>query len=108
MDVVEHPYIRYVVDPTHLDKTLTGAKPRKRHHDNCVHFESPEGVRLGKPVLATPEQMRTLKACKDCVASKGGGSLASSVDPHEARSGGLCARCRQLLPLTGQCENCDG
>ncbi len=65
---VEHPDIQYVIAPRHLDGTPAGTKPRMRHHADCSHFDMRGGVRLGSPVLATDEQMRTLRACKTCIA----------------------------------------
>jgi hypothetical protein len=64
---VKHPDIRYVVYPVHRDGTPTGALPRMRHDPDCGHFEWGDGEILGTPVLATDEQMRTLRACKSCV-----------------------------------------
>ncbi len=52
---VEHPDIRYVVYPVHLDGTLTGAEPRLRHDPDCGHFEWGDGTILGTPVLATSD-----------------------------------------------------
>ena len=57
---IEHPDIRHVVYPVHMDGTPTGAKPRLRHYPDCTHFEWRGGLRLGTPILATDEQMRTL------------------------------------------------
>jgi hypothetical protein len=105
-DEVEHPDIRYVVYPVHLDETPTGAEPRMRHYADCGHFEWPDGVRLGTPAVATDEQMRTLRACKTCVKSRGESSGAIRGKPSEARTGGLCPTCHQMLPLTGLCDNC--
>lgn len=104
---VEYPDIRHVVSPVHLDGTLTGAKPRLRHHPDCGHFEWPDGVVLGTPELATDEQMRTLRACKSCISSRGGPSDSTRQGAREARTGGLCPTCHQTLPLTGQCDNCE-
>lgn len=56
---VEHPDIRYVVDPVHGDGKLAGAEPRLRHYPGCGHFDWGHGALLGTPVLATEEQMRT-------------------------------------------------
>ncbi len=70
---VEHPDIRFVVDPVHMDGTLTGAKPRMRHRRGCGHFKWAGGKVLGTPVRATDEQMRSLRACKSCIASRGKG-----------------------------------
>jgi hypothetical protein len=71
---VEHPEIKYVVYPVHLDGTLTGAPPRMRHDPDCGHFvwgNKTVGYKtLGTPVLATPEQMKTLRACKSCLARR--------------------------------------
>ncbi len=64
---VEHSDIRYVVDPVHLDGTLTGQPPRMRHDPDCGHFKWGDGTILGTPKLATDEQMRVLRACKHCV-----------------------------------------
>jgi hypothetical protein len=104
---VEHPDIRYVVYPLHLDGTPTGAEPRMRHYPDCGRFEWPDGVRLGTPVVATEEQMQTLRACKTCVNSRGGSSGTIPNNPSEARVGRLCPSCHQMLPLTGRCDNCD-
>jgi hypothetical protein len=43
-----------------------------RHDPGCGHFKWPGGILLGTPVLATEEQMRSLKACKSCIESLGG------------------------------------
>jgi hypothetical protein len=64
---VEHPEIRYVSYPVHLDGRLTGRPPRKRHYPDCGHFDFRGGIRLGTPVLANEEQMRTVKPCTTCV-----------------------------------------
>jgi hypothetical protein len=68
---VEHPDIRYVVYPVHLDGTLTGAKPGLRHDPGCSHFEWRDGTHLGTPVLATDEQMQSPNACKSCIGRRG-------------------------------------
>jgi len=64
---VDHPDIRYVVYPVHLDGTLTGRPPRMRHDPDCGNFKWRDGTILGTPRLATNEQMRALRACKNCV-----------------------------------------
>jgi hypothetical protein len=69
---VEHPDIRYVVYPVHLDGTPTGDEPRLRHDPDCRHFEWGDGTVLGTPELATEEQMRTLRACKTCIGTRHG------------------------------------
>jgi len=103
---VEYPDIRYVVYPVHLDGTLTGAEPRLRHDPGCGHFEWRGGVILGRPELATVQQMLTLRACKDCVAARG----ESAGDPlrviADGRIGEICLTCNQAMPLTGICDNC--
>jgi hypothetical protein len=96
-----------VVYPVHMDGTLTGAKPRLRHYTDCGHFEWPDGAVLGTPELATYEQMRTLRACKSCISSRGGPVNSTRQGAREARTGGLCPTCHQTLPLTGQCDNCE-
>lgn len=106
-EAVEHPDIRYVVSPVHLDGTLTGAKPRLRHDPDCSHFEWGDGTILGTPVLATDEQMRTLRACKSCIDRREWrGDTRQSV--QEGRPGRLCPTCNQVMPLTGICDNCVG
>lgn len=105
---MEHPDIRYVVYPVHRDGTLTGVEPRLRHYPGCGHFDWGDGTLLGTPVLATEEQMRTLKACKDCVQSRGGSPGDTRQRVSDARTGGLCPTCSQVLPLTGLCDNCAG
>jgi hypothetical protein len=64
---LEYPDIRYVVYPIRLDGTLSGKPPRKRHDPECSHYNFRGGRRLGTPVLATEEQMRTLEACTTCI-----------------------------------------
>jgi hypothetical protein len=103
---VEHPDIRYVVYPVHLDGTLTGELPRMRHDLDCGHFEFRGGVRLGTPVLANEEQMRTLKACNSCVNRRSGSLRVGSPDRVSAKVGQLCPTCHQAMPLTGLCDNC--
>jgi hypothetical protein len=56
---VEHPDIRYVVHPVHLDGTPTGAMPRLRHDPDCSHFEWEDGTVLGTPQLAAREDLTT-------------------------------------------------
>ena len=102
---MEHPDIRYVVNPVHMDGTPTGAKPKMRHDPGCGHFEW-EGTRLGTPVLASPEQMQTLRACKHCVEARAGSSGDGRHDVKEGRTGALCPTCNQVMPLTGLCDNC--
>lgn len=104
---VQHPDIRYVVNPVHLDETPIGTKPRKRHYPDCSHFEWPNGMRLGTPILATDEQMRTLKPCKTCVDSKGSSSTPDRDHASGARTSSLCPDCNEMLPLTGRCFNCN-
>ncbi len=104
---VEHPDIRYVVYPVHLDGTPTGAKPRLRHDPDCSHFEWGDGTRLGTPQLATEEQMQTLRACKTCIETRRGqGGSSSPRDGKDGRTGGMCPTCHQSMPLTGICDNC--
>ena len=79
---VEHPDIRYVVYPVHLDGSRTGAKPRLRHDPDCSHFEWRDGTILGTPELATEEQMHTLRACKTCIAARAE-SLSGRTLRHE-------------------------
>jgi hypothetical protein len=66
---VEHADIKFVVYPVHMDGTLTGARPRMRHDPDCGHFKWGDGTVLGTAVLATEEQMRSLRACKSCIRS---------------------------------------
>jgi hypothetical protein len=47
---VEYPDIMHVVYPVHLDGTLTGADPRRRHYPGCGRFIWRNGT-----VLCTPE-----------------------------------------------------
>ena len=65
---IEHPEIRYVVwGVRRTDGTLNGKPPSMRHDPDCTHYNFRGGKRWGTPVLATEEQMRTLKACTTCV-----------------------------------------
>jgi hypothetical protein len=102
---VEHPDIRYVVYPVHLDGTLTGARPRLRHDPDCSHFEWGDGTVLGTPQLATEEQMQTLRACKTCIEARREPRGGSRHD-KDGRIGGLCPSCHQTMSLTGVCDNC--
>jgi hypothetical protein len=108
MAAVEHPGIRYVVYPVHLDGTLTGAQPRLRHDPGCSHFDWGDGTLLGTPVLATEEQMRSLSACKTCIESRGESRRGGGQVVREGRTGGVCPVCSQVMPLTGFCDNCAG
>ena len=102
----EHPEIRYVVYPVHRDGTPTGAQPRLRHDSVCSHFDGGDGVLLGTPKLATEEQMRSLSACKTCIASRGESPGGGGQVLPEGRTGGVCPVCNQVMPLTGVCDNC--
>lgn len=105
---LDHPEIRYVVYPVHLDGTLTGEQPRMRHDLDCGHFEFRGGVRLGTPVPATDEQMRTLKACTSCINKRfDSGRIDSAGYSSIQRVGDLCSICHQTMPLTGICDNCN-
>ncbi len=97
-----YPEIRHVVYPVHLDGTATGELPRMRHDPGCGHFDWGTGEMLGDPVLATPEQMRTLGACETCIAAR------SATSPGQAggRVGEVCPRCYQVMSLSGVCDNC--
>jgi hypothetical protein len=103
---IEHPDIRYVVYPVHVNGTLTGELPRMRHDPDCGHFEWRHGRTLGTPVLATGEQMRTLRACKSCVDRRSDSLTAGPPALTEGRLGQLCPTCHQVMPLTGICDNC--
>lgn len=107
-EAVEHPDIRYVVYPAHLDGTLTGAKPRLRHDPGCSHFEWGDGTILGTHVLATEEQMRTLKACKSCISRRGESRGDARQSGKDGKPGKLCPACNQVMRLTGICDNCTG
>jgi hypothetical protein len=103
---LEYPDIRYVVYPVHLDGTRTGAKPRLRHDADCSHFEWGDGTILGIPELATDEQMRTLRACKTCIATRGGSLENARHGVKDGRTGEVCLTCNQVMSLTGVCDNC--
>ena len=103
---IEHPDIRYVVYPVHLDGSLTGAKPRLRHDPDCSHFEWGDGTILGTPELATVEQMQTLRACKTCVAARAESSKDARTGAKKGRIGEVCPTCNQAMPLTRVCDNC--
>src|SRR5260370_28038612 len=95
----DHPDIRFVVDPVHMDGTLTGAKPRMRHRPDCRHFKWPGGKVLGTPVPATEAQMRSLRPCKSCIASRGsvGDALQRSEEHTSELQSHLNLVCRLLL-----------
>jgi hypothetical protein len=103
---VEHPDIRYVVYPVHLDGSRTGAKPRLRHDPGCGHFEWGDGTVLGRPELASEEQMRDLRACKTCIAVRAESAEGARSGMKEGRLGQVCATCNQAMSLTGVCDNC--
>lgn len=105
---IEHPDIRYVVYPVHLDGSLTGAKPRLRHDPDCSHFEWGDGTILGTPELATAVQMQTLRACKTCVAARAESSNVRDIrtGAKEGRIGEVCPTCNQAMSLTHVCDNC--
>jgi hypothetical protein len=103
---VEHPDIRYVVYPVHLDGSRTGANPRLRHDPDCSHFEWGDGTILGTPELATEEQMRTLRACKTCVAVHAESSKDARSSMKDGRIGEVCPTCNRAMSLTGICDNC--
>ena len=110
------PAAEAVEVPRHQVRGVPGAprrdvdwgKPRLRHDPDCGHFEWGDGTIFGTSVLATEEQMQTLKACKSCI----GRGSDSRGDPHpamtDARPGKLCPDCHQVMPLTGICDNCLG
>jgi hypothetical protein len=103
---VEHPDIRYVVYPVHLDGTRTGAKTRLRHDPDCGHFEWRDGTVLGTPELATVEQMQTLRACKTCIATRSESPWDARHAVKDGRIGKVRSVCNQVMPLTGICDNC--
>lgn len=103
---IEHPDVRYVVYPVHLDGTPTGAEPRLRHDPNCSHFEWGDGTVIGTPQVATEEQMQTLRACKTCIETSHGPHGGSRPDVRDGRTGALCPTCNQTMSLTGVCANC--
>jgi hypothetical protein len=103
---IEHPGIRFVSYPVHLDGTRTGAQPRKRHNPGCGHYDWEDGTIPGTPEPATGKQMETLPACKACIGSRGLSSRDSRSAAKEGRTGEVCSTCYQLMPLTGTCDNC--
>jgi hypothetical protein len=102
----EHPDIRYVVYPVHLDGSRTGAKPRLRHDPDCGHFEWRDGTILGTPELATEEQLHTLRACKTCIAARAESPEDARSSMKDGRIGEVCPTCNQAMSLTGVCGNC--
>lgn len=102
----EHPDIRYVVYPVHMDGTPTGKPPRMRHDPDCGHFDWGTGEILGTPRPATPEQMTSLGACDSCVARRSSTRTSHYLRQAEGKLGGICPSCRQTMPLTGICDNC--
>jgi hypothetical protein len=103
----EHPDIRYVVYPVHLDGSRTGAKPRLRHDPDCSHFEWRDGTILGTPELATKEQLHTLRACKTCIAARAESPEDARSSMNDGRIGEVCPTCNQAMSLTGVCDNCN-
>ena len=102
----EHPDIRYVVYPVHMDGTRTGKPPRMRHDPDCGHFDWGTGEMLGTPELATAEQMKTLGACETCVGTRSGPEAGTPARQPDGRLGNLCPTCHQTMSLTGICDNC--
>ena len=102
---VEYPDIRYVVYPVHLDGTLTGGSRTMRHDPDCGHFVF-GGETLGTPVLATEEQMQSLKPCGTCAGRRSGRHSGSAPRHAGAKLGQLCQSCHQVMSLTGVCDNC--
>ena len=103
---IEHPDIRYVVYPVHLDGIPTGAEPRLRHDPDCSHFEWGDGTILGTPRLATEEQMQALRACKTCIAARAESPKGARSGVRDGRIGEVCPTCNQAMPLTRVCDNC--
>ena len=106
LGTVEHPDIRYVVYPVHLDGSRTGAKPRLRHDPGCGHFEWRDGTILGTPELATEEQMHTLRACKTYIAARADSPADARSSMKDGRIGEVCPIYNQAMSLTGVCDNC--
>lgn len=105
-DRVEYPGLIWLKDPIHLDGQPTGAAPRRRHHEDCPHFErSTDGSILGPaPYRASEEQMHTIDFCRTC-AEMSGESGSRSRDAA-GRRGAVCRSCFMERPLTGACPNC--
>jgi hypothetical protein len=105
---IENPEINLVVPPTTWDGAPKTGKPRMRHlSGDCQHFKWPGGI-VGNPRPATDEELRTLKACSDCVARNdaGRGSRMSS-GAADRPLGRMCPTCYTELPVTGGCYHCE-
>ena len=87
---VEHPSIKFVVYPVHMDGTLTGAGPRMRHDPDCGHFKWGDGTVLGTAVLATEEQMRSLRACSP---ASGATDLREMSSTHTSAGSPVATSC---------------
>jgi len=106
---VEFPGLVWVKDPVDsVTGELTGDLPRRRHHDECMHFyRDAHGNMLGPPPYrASDEQMHSLPACLTCAETlPGAGGSASSM---QNRRGEVCPTCYMEMPVTGDCPNCEG
>lgn len=103
---IEHPGLVWVKDPVNLDGTLSGGTPRRRHHDDCMHFyRNPDGSMVGPPPYrASEEQMRTLPPCQTCAETIDGGEASPSKSG--GRRGEICPTCHMERPVAGSCPNC--
>jgi hypothetical protein len=107
---IEFPGLVWVKDPVNsTDGVPTGERPRRRHHEDCGHWNRDEqGGLLGPPpYLASDEQMRELPHCKTCAADFT--ERATSSGARAAASGrtGSCERCGMTRSSSGSCY-CDG
>lgn len=104
---VDYPGLIWVKDPINLDGNLTGGPPRRRHHQECMHFyRAADGSLLGPPPYeATEEQMRTLPPCLTCAETNSAGAYDVTGTKAHLR-GEVCQTCFIEQPLVGPCPNC--
>jgi hypothetical protein len=106
-ETVEFPGLVWVKDPVdRVTGELTGGPPRRRHHDECWHFErDTSGNMLGPPPYrASDELMHTLPACQDCAETQPGGGRKTIS--RQGKRGDVCPNCFMEMPVTGGCPNC--
>lgn len=71
-NLVAYPTVEYVKEPVDLRGDETGRPIKMRHFERCDHwYREADGTQLlgGPARLASDEQMRILRPCKDCASA---------------------------------------